>query len=327
VPGNITRSIILSALAAILPAPANDTAATLGAGGLVPIKSSMIVMESEDLEISPHRITVRYLFRNTSRRDVFALIAFPLPEINGGDVANIPIALPSRDPLNFVDFQVLVGGRRITPDVEVRAFFDQTEITSRLRSLRLPLSVLYPTVTAAVARLAAGDRSKLQQDGWIDCSLTNNGKCWPYWRSRIQYYWTERFPAGSAIEVRHEYRPVVGGSHIYESSGAGRSVKPFCAVPDALDRIRNMQQSHRGTGEGRPVLVERRIDYILVTANNWGSPIGNFRLSVEAESPDDLVLTCMPGLSRVSPTRYELARRNFRPAVNLHLLVLQKFSP
>jgi len=80
---------------------ANDTNARLGAGGLVPEKSADIVMESEDLIISVHQITVRYLFRNTSDRDLDLIVAFPLPEVDGAAVANIPIFFPSPDPLNF----------------------------------------------------------------------------------------------------------------------------------------------------------------------------------------------------------------------------------
>ena len=39
-------------VAAAAPLFANDTLVTLGAGGLVPLKSAGIAMESEDLQIS-----------------------------------------------------------------------------------------------------------------------------------------------------------------------------------------------------------------------------------------------------------------------------------
>src|SRR5262249_9776697 len=161
-------------------------------GGLVPVKSSAIALLSEDLEISTTRITVHYTFRNTGPREENVTVAFPLPEINGGDVANIPINIPSRDPLNFIDFRVVVDGRQVAPAVEVRAFFEDAEITGRLRALGIPLSVLDGNVTAAVRKLAPAERARLERDHWIDCSLTPDGKCWPYWRSRIQFYWTQR---------------------------------------------------------------------------------------------------------------------------------------
>jgi hypothetical protein len=97
-------------------------------------------------------------------------------------------------------------------------------------------------------------------------------------------------------------------------------VKSSAIVMDPED----LQISYRGkNSEDRPVLSERRIDYILTTANNWAGPIHNFSLSVVAASPNDVVQTCLAGLTRVSPTRYELVRPDFRPTSDLHLLLLQ----
>src|SRR5215469_1503366 len=101
---------------------ANDTLATLGAGGLVPVKSSSVVMESENLHITLHRITVDYVFRNTSNQDVDAVAAFPLPELDGAAIEVSPIELPSKDPTNFLSFKLTVDGKPVSTKVEVRAF-------------------------------------------------------------------------------------------------------------------------------------------------------------------------------------------------------------
>ena len=154
-------ALVLITLTAAPHARANDTNATLGAGGLVPAKSSAIVMESEDLQVTPHRITIKYSFRNVTNRDQDLIVAFPLPEMDGGAMANILIDIPSRDPLNFVDFEVFANGRRVEPKVELRAFFYGSEITGELRSLGLPLSVLDPDTTAAVGRLRPEQRASL----------------------------------------------------------------------------------------------------------------------------------------------------------------------
>jgi len=244
--------------------------------------------------------------------------------MDGGAIANIPIRIPSRDALNFVDFEVLVAGREIEPRTEVRAFFDNAEITSQLRSLGLPLSVLDGNVTVAVKKLSAQDRSRLEKNNWVDCSLTRDDKCWPYWQSRIQFYWTQRFPAGQTVSVRHTYRPVVGGSVIYRLDDGATSVQPYCGGADALDQIKRQKQLRAPADDNdRPVLAERQVEYILTTANNWSGPIRSFHLTVDSDSPDDTVFTCMPGLKRVAPTRYELVRSNFRPDRELQLLVLQ----
>jgi len=311
------------ALALALPALANDTMVTLGAGGLIPLKSTAISMESEDLAISIHQITVKYVFRNTSVHDQEVTIAFPLPPINGGDVANEPMDIPSKDPLNFIDFQVFAGGRRVRPQAEVRAFFEGKEITGELQRLGLPLSVLDENVSAAVKKLPESDRSRLQNDHWVDCSLTQDGKCWPYWQTRIQFYWTQRFPADEPLEVKHTYQPVVGGSFVYPSGGWKEAIAPYCGDADVLQRMSEYQKRLGKRDQDKPVYLEKRIQYILTTGANWNGPIRDFHLTVTSDAAADLVMTCTPGLNRAAPTRYELQRRDFRPDKELDLLILQ----
>jgi hypothetical protein len=315
------RLRLLPLLLLATAAGANDTAATLGAGGLIAVQSAEIAMVSEDLTISTRLITVSYVFRNTSSRDVDVLIAFPLPEMNGAAVANIPIDIPSRDPLNFLDFQIDVAGRKVEPKVEVRAFLEDQEITADLRALAIPLSALDGNVTAAVKKLDPAARQKIQKNNWVDCSLTPDGKCWPYWTSRIQYYWTQRFAAGATLRVRHSYRPVVGGGRLYPSSDGARNIEPYCGDAAALRVIRSRKPP--SAAPDQPIWNERQIEYILTTANNWRGPIGSFHLTVQSDSSEDLVLTCMPGVQRTAPRRYELARTGFRPDRELRLLLLQ----
>jgi hypothetical protein len=322
---HIPRLAAIVALATVLRVAANDTTVTLGAGGLIPARSSAIVMESEDLQISVHQITVKYVFRNTGSHDLDLMVAFPLPEIDGGAAANVPIDFPSRDPLNFVDFEVFVAGRKIAPKTEVRSFFNGSEITSELRSLGLPLSALDANVAAAMKKLTVADRSRVEKNGWVDCSVTNDGRCWPYWQSRIQFYWTQHFKAGTAVDVTHTYHPVVGGGAMYgggDIAAYANYFQGYCPRADALDQIKRKLSGEKFDG-AHPVLRQREIQYILTTANNWSGPIRSFHLSVISDSPEDVVATCLPNLTRVTPARYELLRSNFRPDREIELLVLQ----
>ena len=324
----MTRPVRGAAMAAALialaaPAGANDTLATLGAGGLAPLKSSAIVMESEELEISVHEISVRYIFRNTSDRDLNEIVAFPLPELGGGLLANSPVKIPSKDPLNFVDFRVLVGGKSVEPKVETRAFVDNVEITADLRAMGVPASPLDESATAAFRKAPAGPRARFEKAGWMDCKLTDDGRCWPMWQVRVQYYWTQRFPARSAVEVRHTYRPIVGGSFITPISDGSSEVRPYCGGAEAVEQIKKQKALHPPKNQDSPALLERRIEYILTTANNWSGPIRDFRLAVTADAPGDIVLTCQDGLKRAGAVRYEMSRRDFRPDRELEVMILQ----
>ena len=291
------------------PLAANDTLATLGAGGLVPLKAAQIAMEREDLEISVHRITVRYVFRNNSDKDVEATVAFPLPELEGGLVEHVPLELPEKSKADFVDFEVTVAGKPVAAKMEVRAFHLGVDITDRLRFAGLPVSVIDEGFAAAVGKLSTQQHSQLEKDELLVSDDVGGEKrrYWANWNTRVQFYWTQRFPARGTVEVQHKYRPVVGGVYRVPGDSVASRIKPYCGS---------------GVITRHPVR-ERQIRYILTTANNWSGPIRKFRLSVVADSPDDIVLTCMPGLKRIGPSRYEMARSDFRPDRKLDLEILQ----
>ncbi len=319
----IARLTAAGLLAVVLPAGANDTLETLGAGGLAPLKSSTIVMESEDLDISTHQIAVRYVFRNTSDHDENVIVGFPLPELSGGLLANSPVKIPSKDPVNFVDFRVQVGGKSVVPKVEMRAFVDNKEITADLRAMGIPASPLDETATARFRKTPRTEQARFEKAGWVDCKLTNDGRCWPMWSVRVQYYWTQTFPARSTVEVRHTYQPIVGGSYITPSMDGASQVKPYCGGADAVQQIKKLKAQHPPKDQDSPALFERRIQYILTTANNWNGPIRKFRLSITPDAPSDIVLTCQPGVKRIAPGRYEVVQSNFRPFRELEILILE----
>lgn len=58
------RMMLAALLAAARPAAANDTTAELTTGGLILSRSDAVEMVSEDLFISPEKVTVDYVFRN-----------------------------------------------------------------------------------------------------------------------------------------------------------------------------------------------------------------------------------------------------------------------
>ena len=70
-------------------ARANDSSAELAVGGLVFTKNADVSIESEDLTITPDTVTVRYVFLNQSASPVTLTVAFPLPDIDLADGANV----------------------------------------------------------------------------------------------------------------------------------------------------------------------------------------------------------------------------------------------
>jgi len=265
---------VFISLFAIL-ASANDTFVTLGAGGLVPTKTTAITMESEDLTISPHLVTVRYVFRNDTDRDIDATIAFPLPQLEGGELENSPMKIPSKNPLNFVDFKVEVDGKRIAPQTEVRAFKNGHDLTARLRSMGLPLSVYDPSYTTAIKKLALNVREQLAKEEIIvdeEDSKNDVSEHWPWWQTRLQYFWSQKFPPHSSITIRHSYQPIVGGGYFYEGVGRAED-KEYCGDPSRVRQQLDRVKKNHPTKKDKIEFYEKQIQYILTTANTWRGPI------------------------------------------------------
>jgi uncharacterized protein DUF4424 len=310
-------------------ARANDTRVTLGAGGLVPIKSNQIVMESEDLQISLHKIAIHYVFRNPTQHDVETLVGFPLPDLNGETLYYSPVALPRKDHANFLNFKVEAKGKAVPVKVETRAFLGDRDVTTRLHAAGLTSSVFLGPSDAALPKVSAAERSKLEKEGLID-EEGNADQGWvPAWSMRVQFYWTQKFPAHQTVELTQTYQPVVGGSYTYLTPNDDQSafVKPYCGGADALHMIAEITRQSAAFKPEDAILIQRDIDYILTTGNNWNGPIRNFHLTVLTDSPDDILLTCMKGLKRAAPARYEFGQSDFHPSEELKLAILQAYKP
>ena len=299
------RSFTLT-FAVVVLAFGNDTLVTLGAGGVVPVTSIDIAMESENLEISTHEIRVNYVFRNRTQKDIDATVGFPLPQLEGGDVAYRPLRVPSMDPLNFVDFRISANGKDVRFNIEQRAFVESREITQDLQALKLPVSVLDQRLMPALTKLVdAPNGSSLVKSLPFECeNLPGKGRgCLALWDNRTRFYWDQHFLANSTLHIEHKYKPIVGGSYIPNSDDGKTTVEPYCGGAEALSRIEQFKKRHPAKTPGDTVLSENRIQYILTTARNWRGPIRKFHLTVHTDSSEDILVTCMQGLK-------QLGRRN-----------------
>ena len=329
--------IIIAGIALLLlcsSSKANDTFATLGAGGLVSQKTTEVVMESEDLQISPHQIVVRYVFRNITDKDVEAVVAFPLPDLHGGDVYHEPMSLPDESQLNFVDFTVASGGKPISASLESRAWLEGRDITPRLEAIHLPVSVLVKPLNQALAKLSPAEIKRLETEDLIaseeyaDSATGKMKRDWyAAWTMRVKFYWTQRFPAHQTVELTQTYRPVVGGSYIPANDSGNSSARRYCGGPEAFREIAEFKQRHPAKNQDDISLWERTVRYILTTANNWNGPIRKFHVTVLSDASEDIVLTCLPGLKRTGDTRYEVSHSDWRPTAEIELMILQAHKP
>jgi hypothetical protein len=314
---------LLAAILLAAPAAANDSVASMGTGGLIFQRTDGIEMRSEDLYVSAREIRVRYRFYNRTDRNIATLVAFPLPDLQGGIESDVAIEDPLRMP-----FTTVVNGRRVATNVEQKAVLNGVDHSDMMRGLGVPLSPRGEATMQALAALPRPQIDMLIEMGLVeDRSWTDRGvrnlELMPLWTLKTTHYWTQVFPAGRELDVRHQYAPAVGGSagsnFGYPATEGADQASEDAARYCADDAFRTGARRMRTRGL---YLSETWVDYILTTGANWAEPIGDFRMVVDKGSSRNLVSFCGEGVRKISSTRFEIRRRNYTPTSDLSVLIL-----
>jgi hypothetical protein len=320
-------------LAATCAARANDSAAELSIGGLQFVRTSDVAMESEDLRISLDRVSVRYQFANTSGKPVTLTVAFPLPDIDLSDAENI--ALPSTDPVNFVDFETRIDGVAAEFRIDQRAMLGDKDVSTELDQFKLPLLPIGRREIHA-AELPEATRSKLADQGLLRPVRTDDKGRQQYaaaWVAKTSAVRQQTFPPEHEVIVEHRYRPSVGissdtilrrdlRSNTSLSSEVQRYRKDYC-ISDAF-----LAQLDKLTGDGTsnaPMIAERRINYVLRTGADWAGPIRSFTLTIDPGPSDRLVSFCSGRLQPTAPNALEFTAKDFTPEGDLKILIVGRF--
>lgn len=312
---------LLLAGAAITGAIANDSTAELGAGGIQLTRTEAVALLREDLFVSADKVTVDYVFRNTSAKDVTYLVAFPLPPIDAIIPEAMNVMLPDGANPNFVDFTVTVDGKAVTPAVDERATALGVNHTEYLRGLGLPLNPIADGLYQRVEALPEATRDAMAERGlvYVDAYSVQ-----PAWRLDTTFYWEQAFPAGTDVAIAHTYKPVVGAGFFVKEMLADATYRAKYCIDDAFARAAT-KKLDAIAGQNMPYLSERRISYILTTANNWSRPIGDFRLTVDKGSPDALVSFCADNVTKTGPTTFTATAKDFVPERELDVLIVAPF--
>lgn len=311
-PGALLLALALSAS----PARANDSAATLDAGGLVLVRDTETELASEDLRIAIDRIDVDYAFRNRSQAPRTLRLAFPLPPIDGAELSFSALSLPVRGSANFVGFTVKADGKTIEPALEERAFHGTQEVTERLKRHGLPLNPLRrEELETALKRLSPADLQALHGAGLLSDATPDAGA---QWRSEAKFHWEQVFPADAELRISHSYAPVAGNWFLSPREAATREVRARYCLDDAgLAGIRRLAAARP---EGYTRAFE--VPYIVTTARNWAGRIGRFTLTVDKGRADALVSFCRQGVRKTGPTTFAWEARDYVPDSDLRVLLV-----
>jgi hypothetical protein len=323
------------------PSRADDSMATLGAGGLELEKTDKIALVSEDLTLSQKTVKVSYRFRNLTNADYETIVAFPMPDVTGSVDMMVGIPDPAKD--NFLRFATRVDGKPVDSQLEQRAFLKaegkpEVEITERLKGLGVPL---VPTIQAAGPALSA--LSEPQRKALVDAEIVyaeefDAGKGpqveWdPLWTLRSKFWRRQVFPAGKDILVEQTYAPAIGGvstmgfgaldldaaeeAHYRETYCTDG---PFTSAAQALYRKSTAHDS-------KVRAAEEYLSYVITSGANWAGPIGTFRLVVDKGDPQTLVSFCGDGVKKIGPTTFEMIAKDYTPKRDIDVLFISSWRP
>ena len=189
------------ALAAAVPAHANDSAAAVGLGGIELRQNGAVSMDSEDLFISKDEVRVSYRFTNRSARPVETVVSFPVPVLAADSgMFEGDTAVPDYRSLDFrTTEQALLRGR---------------DITARLKALGWPVNWMVKGGEAPefVRRLGAAQRAAYRKEGLLKPTYAGSTSLMPAWDVVTHITRNQVFPPGRTVVVTHRYKPINGGS-------------------------------------------------------------------------------------------------------------------
>jgi uncharacterized protein len=320
-------SRLLGLVALLLPqhqAQANDSAAHLGAGGLEFTTTDAVVMEKEDLYLSPELVKVDYVFRNITSSPVELRVAFPLPRLDMRIVHGCSeVGIPYPDDKNFIRFTTQANGKSVRMEMQEKAFAGDTEITPLLKDMNVPIAELSGTLRERLNSLSPADQRRLSEAGAIGEQEYCNDGPQPVWNAEVIYHWQQRFEPGAATRISHSYSPVVGSFFISPDAklfGPPDKMSPrdpnlthFCVDEGTWRAIRKRAPN----GD---LVIGRNLEYILQTARSWKGPIRDFTLTIDKQDPQGIVSLCASGIKKIGPTTFQIKKRDFRPDDDLNVL-------
>lgn len=315
---------------------ANDSMAEMSAGGLIYTYSDSVEMFSEDLYISVDEISVDYVFKNHSDKDITTIVVFPMPDIIGDPYESVSIPFPNED--NLMGFTVRVDNKPIVPNIEQKAFALGLDVTNILLSASVPL-LPYSKKTRAklteILSMPAGGQDYIE--GLIKRGIVENDRYdagdgekdhpTPIWTLKSSYWWEMTFPANSSTKVSHKYVPAVGGTAFVSFlSDEGKPYgsyeyyeKRFCMDEAFINAMK--REMAKGFG-----FYESNVSYILKTAQHWYGSIETFRLKIDKGSTKNFVSFCGENIKKIAPTVFEMVSKNFVPDENFNVLIMQRIT-
>jgi len=154
-------------------------------GGLHFMRSPDLVIERQDIALNLDKVSVDYVLNNTSNTDIIETLVFSFPMQN--------------------QFAVTVDNQPATYNIVQRALsFNGNDVSIILKNL----GVAFDPVTAMQTIDASSNRESIR-NRLISLELLDSKDETPKWFLKTFYYWQQRFPARSKVNIKQTYKPVI----------------------------------------------------------------------------------------------------------------------
>ncbi len=301
---------------------ANDTTATTPGHELRLEKTTEIGMKKERLRISPTQVSVDYVFKNESKKDIETVVAFPLAKFwatyhgsaGGGED-------------QFTDFEVHVDHKKVSYKTQNKALFGDIDIAPELEKLKVPTDRFLESRELLPSTLAELTKKKWYSTENADETLS------AMYQIQRTHYWSQKFTAGRDIQSHHSYTPQLGDNSLnmlnhlsirpYGPDGTGSQERmgwkgffPDNYDPNAHCSIgRNdscdyLTDSWKKQGFKPGSFEASFYKYILSTGSNWKNGIEDFDLSIEGAAVIFVEIDRMLDFDLGS---YHFHMKNFKP--------------
>lgn len=330
------------------PNRANDSAGSVGSGGIQFHKTEGIVMEKEDLFITSERIHVSYVFKNVTNKDITVDLFFPLPiqtEISGQTTWDEEILNEmkqhERGHIPFENFSVVVDGQKVLFKTEIRALQQGKDVTNLFHENNFSLSPVlakcdYP-MDAKENEACEVRMKKYKKLGLLSPTGT------VLWQKQVHYHWSQTFPKGKEVKIEHSYRPARGSFFLVpdptrsfvevlleQSLTRGKLLAQFCPWQSTDIKgnfvpwlIHEFQKTPKPIKPGDAcVVMFYDIDYILTTGANWKGPIRDFTLTIEYPK-EGTIASCWPffhEMKAVGNNQLQFHQKDFKPEQDVKIL-------
>lgn len=134
----------------------------------------------------------------------------------------------------------------------------------------------------------------------------------------VTFYWEQTFPAGKKVAVKHTYKPGVGGFFFDPLESHDEAVRDYCIGPDLKKSLKKAAPKYQG------IVPAISLHYILSTAKSWKGPIQHFRARLDKGKPERLISLCLEGLHKISPTQFEVVKKDFTPQQDLRIVFFEQ---